>query len=483
MKFIVIVFDGLRTDMITEGMMPNLFRLSSKGVVFENHRSVFPSDTFVNTASMVTGTFPSKHGIVAGHFLDPNVDQRESFAGNSVPSIEKAQRVYSGRLFDALSLGEILGKADRRMAIIGTTSSGSVRLIHHQVRDYNHLCLSCHTPETSFPRGEVNTIIRHFSRLPEKAEPDFKGTTYATDIFLGYFASGCLPDLTILWYGEPDLTYHGFGIGSPESLQALRHTDAEFGRIFDWFFSNGLTADLQLIVASDHGQITQNRKVSVAEFLHLCGFTIGAHLENDSDAALISGYSGNLLIRERSPDLISAIAEALMDFEGMGHLFTRGRHGIEGIVPGTFSMDLVMTEHRRSPDIAFVLAADDKKNDFGYPGTCYFDDTGSIGCGTHGGLHPMELNSVLMAMGSIFKENTRLKTHSGIVDILPTILHNLNLPIPDKISGRVLYEALHKGNDSVPAIEPEVFTIGHGSFYQSIKRMRVGQSIYLESGY
>ena len=41
----------------------------------------------------------------------------QGFKGNSVPRIEKAQRAYNGRLFDAESLGEILYSAGRRICV------------------------------------------------------------------------------------------------------------------------------------------------------------------------------------------------------------------------------------------------------------------------------------------------------------------------------------------------------------------------------
>ena len=136
-KFLLVGFDGLRPDMATPELMPRLHRHAAEGVTFRNNRSTFPTETYVNLPSMVTGSTPSRHGIIANFYLDPNVDPRKPFKGYSVPSIEKAQRAYGGRLFDAESLGEILQRAGRRMAVISTNSAGSVRLKHHQVFDHS----------------------------------------------------------------------------------------------------------------------------------------------------------------------------------------------------------------------------------------------------------------------------------------------------------------------------------------------------------
>ena len=110
-KFLLVGFDGLRPEMITQELMPELYRHVQEGVTFRNHRSTFPTETYVNLSSLVTGSTPSRHGIIANYYLDPNVDPRERFEGSSVPRIEKAQRAYGGRLFNAESLGEILGSS------------------------------------------------------------------------------------------------------------------------------------------------------------------------------------------------------------------------------------------------------------------------------------------------------------------------------------------------------------------------------------
>ena len=133
--------------MVTPELMPRLNAHGQEGVTFRNNRCTFPSETYVNLPSLVTGSRPSQHGMIANYYLDPNVDPREAFKGFSVPRIEKAQRAYDGRLYDAESLGEILQRAGRRMAVISTNSAGSVRLKHHQVFDHSHLSMSCHTPE------------------------------------------------------------------------------------------------------------------------------------------------------------------------------------------------------------------------------------------------------------------------------------------------------------------------------------------------
>ena len=70
MRFILIVLDGLRPDMVTPTAMPALSALIARGTRFANARSVFPSETRVATPSLVTGCRPAAHGMVGNTLFD-----------------------------------------------------------------------------------------------------------------------------------------------------------------------------------------------------------------------------------------------------------------------------------------------------------------------------------------------------------------------------------------------------------------------------
>jgi arylsulfatase A-like enzyme len=483
MKFLLVGFDGLRPEMVTEELMPNLFRFAQRGVNFESHRCCFPSATYVNLPSLVTGTTPAQHGIVANYYLDRSVDPRERFEGSNVTRIEKAHQAYNGKLYGTVSAGEILGLAGRRLAVISTNTPGSVRLKHHQVFDHSHLCLSCHTPATSYPADEVAQIVARLGAPPQKVFPNLEGITYATNVFLEHICRRELPDLTILWYDEPDDSYHAYGIGAPESLQALRHADSEFARVIEWWRSSDQQESLQILVVSDHGQITQKIKVSMAELLRDAGFKVDDHLEDGADLALIAGYCGGILVRDKDPGLTRAIGDALMAFDCCGMVFSAGRDEVEGSIPGSFSKSLVMADHPRSPDIYYVLRTDNESDGHGYIGNCYFDSGLPVGGGIHGGLHPKEMHSTLIAGGSFFRESASVEACSGITDILPTVLHGLGLSLADSTDGRVLYEAMAGSDGAIPDTISEEFETGASSYRQLLQRKRVDNTVYLDGGW
>lgn len=482
MKFLLVGFDGLRPEMISAQLMPNLFQFADGGVRFENHRCAFPSETYVNLPSLVTGTMPRRHGIIANSYLDPAVDPRVAFDGSSIERIEQAQTAYRGALFGAPSMGEILADSSRRLAVISTNSPGSVRLKHHHLANNQHLCLSCHTPETSHPPDEVADIVARLGSPAEKVFPDLDGVRYATDVFLNHVVRAALPDLTILWYGEPDNSYHVYGIGGSETARALSHTDAEFGRILDWWQSAEERDALQIVVVSDHAHITQKTKVSVAALLGEAGFRVGEHLEDGADLALVSGYSGGILVRDRDAGLATAVGRALMELECCGMVFSAGRNSVEGAVPGSFAIGMVMADHPRAPDLYYILRTDDEPDSHGFVGNCFFDTGLPVGGGIHGGLHASELACTAIAAGSMFRPQARVKSHSGIVDIAPTILHGLGIEAWRDMDGRVLVEALADGASEPPEEIPESFETGAASFTQKLWRTRIGNQVYLDGG-
>jgi hypothetical protein len=145
------------------------------------------------------------------------------------------------------------------------------------------------------------------------------------------------------------------------------------------------------------------------------------------------------------------------------------------------SHDHIGIAHRRAPDIGFVVASDDAVNEQGLAGSSLQDSTYPVGGGLHGGMHPKELHNWLALGGSAFSEGDVVERPSGIIDILPTVLHLLGLPAPESVEGRVLYEALVKGDVQPPEVTTETFSSDPVEGYQAhVAVSRVGTTRYLD---
>ncbi len=126
---IVLVLDGLRPDSITPANTPNLDRLRSDGVQFENTHAVFPTVTRVNSASLSTGVYPNRHGIMGNSIYVPAVDPLHPFGNDDFTNLLKLDAATSGRMMTVAGLAEMLQKAGRQMAVVSSGSTGSAILL------------------------------------------------------------------------------------------------------------------------------------------------------------------------------------------------------------------------------------------------------------------------------------------------------------------------------------------------------------------
>ena len=75
---VVVVWDGMRPDFVSEQNTPTLWKLAQSGVTFRNHHAVYPSATIVNGTAINTGVYPNRSGILVNHDYRPEIDARKS---------------------------------------------------------------------------------------------------------------------------------------------------------------------------------------------------------------------------------------------------------------------------------------------------------------------------------------------------------------------------------------------------------------------
>ena len=77
----ILVVDGLRPDLIDPTTTPTLWRLQREGSVYTDSHSAFPSVTRVNGASLATGAYPARHGVVGNTMYVPALSPTPLSAG------------------------------------------------------------------------------------------------------------------------------------------------------------------------------------------------------------------------------------------------------------------------------------------------------------------------------------------------------------------------------------------------------------------
>ena len=474
-RILIVAFDALRPDMVTPALMPNLTAFAEAGVRFSHSRAAFPSETRVNQTALVTGCYAARHGIVGNKFLDPVAAPGRLFDTGDETALAEGDRRLGGRLVEAPVLGEILAGHGMQLAVIGAGTPGGTRMLHNKAERLGGFRLSLHRPDASVPAERIAAAIDRLGPIPAHDIPSLSWLTYATDTYLEYVEPELAPEVTILWFCEPDSSYHYRGIGSADNLAAIRHADAEFGRILARRDASGMTDRVQIVTLSDHGQLTiSGAAIELGPALTAAGFTVGEVGTEGAEVALALGGAPGLYLRHPGPGRIDAIVAWLQDRPWCGPLFTRdGR--------GCLTLRQVGLDHPRAPDIALVLRSDNAPNGHGPKGTCRHDSRYPAGGGTHGGLHQIELATWFAAGGEAFLGGRVSTVPTGIVDVLPTALHLLGIEAPPDIQGRVLHEALATPAGGPPPVaEQQVHSAESGAGVRThLSVSTVGRTSYL----
>jgi arylsulfatase A-like enzyme len=485
-RFLIVSFDGLRPDLIDPVATPNLWRLKALGVTLSDHRTIYPSETRSAFPSLVTGATTSRHGMVGNKYVDRSVKPQRYIDTGDAVLLRQLDLESGGRLMSAPTLGEILASAGRSLAVLSTNSPGTTRLFHHKAEDFGHIRLSGHFHEactTADVLAEVEARCGLLPPAPPKTEPDTAGQVWITSAFLDVVWPKYQPDVTILSYGEPDITSHFHGTGAKVTRDVLAHCDEQFGRVLDWWEAEGRPAGVQIVAVSDHGHVTGHTRVCVADCLREAGFKPGTAPAPDVDVVVVPGQVGALYLAEPGDQQVARLVAAIASERWCGPVFTRAKNETEGIAPGSLGNHLVFVDHARAPDVSFSFRADDSVDTYGLTGGAFYDNDRRAGLGVHGGLHPKEMAAVGLIAGSAFLTEGAVSTvPTDICDFIPTILYLLGIAQPESATGRVLHEVVAHGSRPLPDIRHETFEAKLGTFSQVLRRVRVGDAIYIESG-
>ena len=196
---LLLVIDGLRPDYVTPEIMPRLYALGQRGIVFEAHHSVFPTVTRVNASSISTGSYPETHGLMGN-----TIYSEKTFPGKGLDTSEQPQLAAmekaEGQLLTAPTLGEALDRAGKKMLVISAGSTGSAFLLNHQLRNGAVI-----HPELFQPESLKSRITAALGAGPEEAVPNNRRNKWIVDLYLSLGLNELKSDVTAMWFGDPDL--------------------------------------------------------------------------------------------------------------------------------------------------------------------------------------------------------------------------------------------------------------------------------------
>src|SRR2546422_4716295 len=131
-RVVVVVWDGMRPDFVSEQNTPALWKLSREGVTFRNHHAVYPSATIVNGTALVTGVYPSKNGIIANHVYRPDIDLNHAIDVEIPAVVKKGDELSGGKYISVPTIAELIQRAGGRTVI---STAKTVGLLFDRHRD------------------------------------------------------------------------------------------------------------------------------------------------------------------------------------------------------------------------------------------------------------------------------------------------------------------------------------------------------------
>src|SRR5215471_1954113 len=121
---VIVVWDGMRPDFVSEQNTPALWKLAQAGVLFRNHHSVYPSATIVNGTAINTGAYPDHSGILANHDYQSVINGTKSIDVESVGVVRKGDELTGGKYLKVPTIAELIHEQGGETAIAAAKTVG-----------------------------------------------------------------------------------------------------------------------------------------------------------------------------------------------------------------------------------------------------------------------------------------------------------------------------------------------------------------------
>jgi predicted AlkP superfamily pyrophosphatase or phosphodiesterase len=250
---ILVSLDGFRYDYPKIYGAPSLLALGAKGASApDGMLPAYPSITFPNHISIITGLYPEHHGIVGNTFWDPARDESYVYTQSKTNS--------DGSWYGGTPLWVLAEQQGMRSACLFWPGS-EAEIQGKRPSYYLHY-------DDKFDDERRIDIVVGWLKLPAELRPHF----------------------ITLYYPNVDHAGHNYGPDSDEVRAAVHHLDTMVGDLQSKVAALHLPVDI--VVVADHGMVTlDNDPVTLSDFADLSNFrTDGPLLYAKSDADAEKAY-------------------------------------------------------------------------------------------------------------------------------------------------------------------------------------------------
>ncbi len=230
---LLVSLDGFRADYINRASAVRLRALAAAGVRAERMVPSFPSKTFPNHYTIVTGLYPEHHGIVANTMYDAAIGETFTIADTTV--------THDPRWWGGEPLWNTVERQGKKAA--------SYFWVGSDIRIDGRLPSWYRAYDGRVPNAtRVQTVLDWLS-LPAGSGPAFVST----------------------YFSDVDDAGHHFGPDAAETDTAIARVDAMVGALVDGLAARGLTDRVDVVVVSDHGMapLAADRVINLDDHLDL----------------------------------------------------------------------------------------------------------------------------------------------------------------------------------------------------------------------
>ncbi|GGP04584.1 alkaline phosphatase family protein [Cloacibacterium rupense] len=371
---ILISADGFRYDYAKKYNAENLLNLSKQGVSAKAMLPTFPSITFPNHWSLITGLYPSHHGLVDNFFYD--YSRKEFYAMSKKENAEDGSWYGGTPLW---SLAEKQGVVSASLHWVGSASeAGGARPTYYY-----------HYHEKFTPEEKISKVI-NWLKLPEDVRPHFIS----------------------LYFPEVDAAGHHYGPESEEAKNSVKLVDSAVGNLVKKVNELGLK-NVNFIFVSDHGMI----KVDKENPLYIPEILL------DKERFDIFNSQTLLRVIVKNPNEIETIYHQLKDAKSDDYKVILTKRFPRKLHYGTKD-----DKYNRIGQILLVPNAP----------KIFLEKGKSTSVGKHGynPRKTPEMKAVFYAWGDVFKNNLEINEFSN-VNVYPLVAEILGLKITEPIDGKV----------------------------------------------
>ena len=256
---VLVSLDGFRWDYAQRDNATHLLALGKQGVwAPQGMFPSYPSLTFPNHFSIVTGLYPEHHGLVANSFYDETKNARYG--------ISDAAAVTDGTWYSGTQLWSLAESQGMRSACLFWPGSEA------QIAGYR---------PTYYARFDNKT----------EATDAVQQARIDNTVALLKLPAADRPHFITIYYSEPDHEGHEFGPDAAETEAAVVKMDGMVGKLKVALDLTGLPIDL--VVISDHGMVkVEGPWITLDQFADLTGFdAAGPLLYGKTEADRVRVYN------------------------------------------------------------------------------------------------------------------------------------------------------------------------------------------------